>query len=350
MIAIGLAALFAMLQRAGLIGAEDVARLSGLAQERRLSAVEAVLAAGVVDEPGLVTFLQSKLVIPRVDVTLLQRLDPETVAHLPAELAWDHTMLPVSVDEANNVTIALADPTDLRAIDAAAAHTGAYLIRAVAPLSALREAIIRYYGPRPAARHFGAPLGVPIPEPEPQPEAAPARATDAAVLPLSSAALGHALPRLVMANDRDAILDILLDVLAAGFHHVIVFPHLQKQLRGRDARGPDLLRDAVTQVRIPTAGPSVFSDVIAAGVPHYGPWPRDRAIDRAFSEALGSITGDVLVLPVRLREKVPVVVFASGPQYPLERRTIADLADAVSQALERLIFRRKSSSDMPTVG
>ena len=57
----------------------------------------------------------------------------------------------------------------------------------------------------------------------------------------------------------------------------------------------------------------------------------------------------MLVLPVRLREKVPVVVFASGPQYPLERRTLADLADAVSQALERLIFRRKST-EMPSVG
>lgn len=341
MIATALAALFAMLQRAGLIGAEDVARLSGLAQERRLSAVEAVLAAGVVDEPGLVSFLQSKLVIPRVDVTLLQRLDPETVAHLPAELAWDHTMLPVSVDEANNVTIALADPTDLRAIDAAAAHTGAYLIRAVAPLSALREAIARYYGPRPPSRR------VATPRQSPQAEHAFA---DVSVQPLSTAALAQVLPRLVAANDRDEILEILLEVLAAGFHHVIVFVHLQKQLRGRDARGPDLLRDAVTQVRIPTAGPSVFADVIGAGVPHYGPWPRDRAIDRAFSEALGGIDGNVLVLPVRLREKVPVVVFASGPQFPLERRTIADLADAVSQALERLIFRRKSGTDIPTVG
>jgi hypothetical protein len=344
-----LAALFAMLQRAGLIGAEDVARLSGLARERKLSAVEAVLAAGVVDEPGLVQFLQSKLVIPRVDVTLLQRLDPETVAHLPAELAWDHTMLPVSVDEANNVTIALADPTDLRAIDAAAAHTGAYLIRAVAPLSALREAIQRYYGARPSSHErprvrpeLSSPRNVPIPDATPS--------AGGKAPPLSSAALADVLPRLVAADDRDAILDLLLGVLAAGFHHVIVFTHLQKQLRGRDARGPDLLRDAVTQVRIPTAGPSVFADVIAAGVPHYGPWPRDRAIDRAFSDALGGISGDVLVLPVRLREKVPVVVFASGPQYPLERRTIADLADAVSQALERLIFRRKSATDLPTVG
>jgi hypothetical protein len=280
---------------------------------------------------------------------VLQRLDPETVAHLPAELAWDHTMMPVSVDEANNVTIALADPTDLRAIDAAAAHTGAYLIRAVAPLSALREAIEHYYGPRPAPRHFAAPRHTPIPDQPAHAHAPDHRLANADVPPLSAAALAQVLPRLVTANDRDAILEILLEVLAAGFHHVIVFTHLQKQLRGRDARGPDLLRDAVTQVRIPTAGPSVFADVIAAGVPHYGPWPRDRAIDRAFSDALGSITGHVLVLPVRLREKVPVVVFASGPQYPLERRTIADLADAVSQALERLIFRRKSA-EIPTVG
>jgi len=331
-----------MLQRAGLIGAQDVARLSGLAQDRGWSPVETVLAAGVVDEPGLVQFLQSKLVIPRVDVTLLDRLDPDTVALLPAELAWDHTMLPVSVDDANNVTIALADPTDLRAIDAAAQHTGAYLIRAVAPLSALRDAIRRHHGPRPTARHA---------TPTPRTTEIPTAPIDGSpTTPLSPTALASVLPRLLMANDRDEILQVLLEFLAAGFHHVIVFVHLQRQLRGRDARGPDLLRDAVTQVRIPTAGPSVFADVIAAATPHFGPWPRERAIDRAFSDALGGIEGDVLVLPVRLREKVPVVVFASGPQHPLARQSVEDLADATSQALERLIFRRKSGTDLPTTG
>jgi len=123
---------------------------------------------------------------------------------------------------------------------------------------------------------------------------------------------------------------------------VIVFLHLQQQLRGRDARGPDLLRDAVMQVRIPTGPPSVFSIAIADGSPFHGPWPRERAIDAAFADALGGIDGEAIVLPIRLRDKTPVVVFAAGPRAGYDPATLDALQDAVSTALEQLIFRRKS--------
>ena len=65
--------------------------------------------------------------------------------------------------------------------------------------------------------------------------------TDSSKIPLSKAAFGHVLPRLVAAPDRDAILEALLDFLSHGFSRVIVFVHLHGMLRGKDARGPDLL-------------------------------------------------------------------------------------------------------------
>ena len=169
------------------------------------------------------------------------------------------------------------------------------------------------------------------------------------ITPLSSAAFAQVLPRLVAANDRDEIMTVLLDFLGEGFERVILFIHLRNQLKGRDARGPDMLVDAVTQVRIPTTGPSVFADVILQGQVSYGVWPTERTIDRAFSEALGNIEGHVLVLPVRLRDKVPVLVFASGPQYPIDRASLVQLTAAVQGALERLIFRKKTSGTVPTV-
>lgn len=137
-------------------------------------------------------------------------------------------------------------------------------------------------------------------------------------------------------------MEVLLDFLGEGFSRVILFIHLRDELKGRDARGKDVVREAVTQVRIPTLGPSVFSDVIRTAEVSFGPWPTDRAIDRAFDRAMGGIKGDVLVLPVRVRDKVPVLVFASDASHPVEPRSLDKLVSGVQAALERLIFRRKS--------
>lgn len=329
--------MLATLRRAGLLGDAAVQQAAAHAAERQVSVVDAVLRLSLVAEDELVRFLQSKLMIPRVDRELLGRLDMETVSQLPTELAWDYAMLPVSLDDANNLTLAMADPTDLRAVQAAAAHTGAYLIRAVAPATALREAIIRYHGARPQRRATVVPT-------TPPPAAAPAFVVEAdeSAAPMSPAALAQFMPRLRAALDRDAILDLVLGFLGSGFRHVIIFMHLQGQLRGRDARGPDLLRDAVTQVRIPTGPPSVFSDTIADGAPFHGPWPRERAIDRAFADALGGIEGEAVVLAVRLRDKTPVVMFAAAPRGPYDPAALDTLQEGVSTALEQLIFRRKS--------
>ncbi|HWB77328.1 MAG TPA: hypothetical protein VG755_20315 [Nannocystaceae bacterium] len=330
-----MSALLATLRRAGLLDDAAVQQATAYAAERQVSPVDALVKLSLLGEDDLVRFLQSKLMIPRVDRELLSRLDIDTVSHLPAELAWDYAILPVSLDDANNLTLAMADPTDLRAVQAAAGHSGAYLIRAVAPASALREAILRYHGARPPRRPTAVTSTPPV---------APTLVVEAddEAAPMSPGALTQFLPRLRAAVDRDAILDLLVAFLGTGFRHVIVFLHLQGQLRGRDARGPDLLRDAVMQVRIPTGPPSVFADTIADGAPFHGVWPRERAIDRAFADALGGIEGEAVVIPVRLRDKTPVVVFAAGPRQPYDAPALDTLQDAVSTALEQLIFRRKS--------
>jgi hypothetical protein len=437
-----------MLQRAGLLPEEIAARIREFAHANKVPLVEVIVDRGVLTEDELVKFLQSKLMIPEVEADLLDELERETLRHLPAELAWYHEVLPVSVDDVGNLTLAMADPTDLRAVDAVAGHTGAYLVRAVAPLTALRRALERYYGARPddlRSRIFGDPgsssVGealpstkptqeVPIqapeasPEPEPRYEAppteeppieeppieeppveehathaeaeaeseadrhqdgritsisteAPARApdpqlpiappvrtsvstvsretlraatSDEVVPPLSPIAFARVLPRVVEAADRDEITQVLLDFLAEGFSRVIMFVHLQQQLRGRDARGDDLLLEAVTQVRIPTTGPSLFRDVIERGTPHFGPWRTDTKINTAFDLAMGSIKGNVLLLPVKLRERVPILVYASNTPHPVDPRSLHELVDGISGALERLIFRRKSMDNIPKQG
>ncbi|MCA9709589.1 MAG: hypothetical protein KDK70_27370, partial [Myxococcales bacterium] len=206
-----------------------------------------------------------------------------------------------------------------------------------------------------------APLSPAPPSPAPPPPAPPSpppvstlprdalpTAIDDGSPPLSPTAFARVLPRLVAAADRDEITRVLLDFLAEGFARVIMFVHLHQQLRGRDARGDDLLPEAVSQVRIPTAGPSLFRDVIERGAPHFGPWPTTSKINQAFDQAMGGIRGNVLVLPVRLRDRVPLLVYASGTPHPVDPRSLHELVDGVSGALERLLYRRKSQ-DVPKV-
>lgn len=336
---VALGALLATLTRAGLIAPEGAEAVAREAKEQRTSEVDALLKLGLCDEQRLVSFFQSRMMIPHVTPEMLGRLDADTVGQIPADLAWEHSMLAVSIDDANNLTLAMADPTDVRAVTVAANHTGAYLIRAVAPAGPLREAIYRYLGPRPPTRRAPA-------TPRETPAAVEGDTPTGPPLPLSPSAYAELLPKLVRAADRDDILDAVMDFLAAGFVHVIVFLHLQQQLRGRDARGPELLRDAVSQVRIPTTPPSAFADAIRSRTPYLGPWPTERAIDLAFAQAMGGIDGDALILPISLAGKVPVVIFAANAEADLDPGTLAALMHGTGAALERMIYRRKTR-DLP---
>jgi hypothetical protein len=319
--------------RAGILAEEARVRVQTQAREHGVSEVEVMLDQGVVTEEALADFMASKLLIPRVSHEVLGRVDATTLAHVPAELAWMYDVLPISVDDVGNLTLAMADPTGLPAVEAVAAHTGAYLIRAVAPLGPLRAALQRCYGPPPPLYR-----GPPTPRTMPAVDELPPPGA-----PLSAEAFRHALPRLSVADDRDAIMERLLDFLGAGFSHVILFIHLRDQIRGRDARGDDLLLEAVTRVRIPTTGPSRFRTAIETGAPHVGPWGTAEGIDAAFARALGGIGGDALVLPIRLRDKVPLVVFACGAKVAFDVATMRNLSETISQALERLIYRRKNT-------
>lgn len=613
--------------RAGLLSDEQLAAVQATSAERKLSFVEALLAHGFADEDSVVGFLHSKLMIPKVGASILEGVDRSALDRVPGDLAARHAVLPISSDETGNLTLAMVDPTDMKAVDAISAHTGAYLVRAVAPLRVIRSSIHRHYGieapplpelapraakpsgpapaavippapvpsassprsgpavvavpsvpappvvpeidaptvpgaaapaasgasrptsgirpaaviqpsavlmpgaPRPAAvlmpnafapspygiqpvappvvappvappvveppvpsaspsapvpaasssgpvpaasssprpdsqpfvsasgapavspppGHVAAPTprapSAPVPvarpasgvvaqavtspgsgpiaapsvslappgvevaslEPTPPVYAGGAMATlranepdvarvdapaeddasetltagsrspdvvdiplddletnergttlvpgeDAAkaagwnppsftaaneIVPLSPEAFHRLLPRFATVKTRDEVTDLLLDFLAEGFSRVIMFVHIKGEIRGRDARGEDLLVEAVRQIRIPAGGPSVFSGVIERRAPYFGPMRTDTPIDAAFFSALGGVEGVILVLPVLLRDKVPLIVFASGSSNPVDPRSLHDLTHEVAAALERIIVLEK---------
>jgi hypothetical protein len=162
------------------------------------------------------------------------------------------------------------------------------------------------------------------------------------IIPLSPEAFHRLLPRFALVKTRDEVTDLLLDFLAEGFSRVIMFTHIKGEIRGRDARGEDLMVEAVRQIRIPATGPSLFSGVIERRQPYFGAMRTDTAIDAAFYGALGGVDGMVLCLPVLMRDKVPLLVFASGSHNPVDPRSLQELTTEVSTALERLIVLEKA--------
>ncbi len=444
-----------MMLRAGLLSESQVTAANEHAASQSISHVDALLELGLADEDTLVAFLASKLMIPRVRSAVLERVASPTIDRLPPLLAWEFKCVPVSFDELGNLTVAMTDPTDPRAIAAIAEQTGAYLVRAVGSASDLRRALERHYGPedrvrqRAAAaahseadrptelglepvRHQQPPPGVRTPAPQAPPvapspaAAAPYMAAPAAPyvdaqaqaevgripeddddvpirshgaarevisgpheadaprgpsaevqagpppaavvetqgpagargprrprahtpwnpplqgfnsdpIPLSPEAFTQVVPKLEAAGDRDAVTTVLLDFLGAGFSRVILFVHSHNELRGLDARGKDLLVEAVRQVRIPSSGKSMFSDVLERGTPYFGPMQTASKIDQAFSQALGGIKGNVLLLPVTLGKKVPLLLWAHGTNHAVDPHSITELSTAVSTAIQRII-------------
>lgn len=186
----------------------------------------------------------------------------------------------------------------------------------------------------------------PTPEAEPRPTTAtwhpPSFGAVNETIPLSPEAFHRLLPRFATVKSRDEITDLLLDFLAEGFSRVIMFVHVKGEIRGRDARGEDLLVEAVRQIRIPAGGPSVFSSVIDRRSPYFGPMRTDTPIDAAFYSALGGVEGVILVLPVIVRDKVPLLVFASGSSNPVDPGSLLELTNEVAAALERIIVVEKT--------
>src|SRR5207302_9463275 len=68
------------------------------------------------------------------------------IAALPADMAIELRAVPVSLDNENNLTVAMSDPSDRHAVDEIAFFTGTYVVRAVATQMQIAWCLAHYYG------------------------------------------------------------------------------------------------------------------------------------------------------------------------------------------------------------
>src|SRR5215470_3846932 len=136
----------ALLVRTGLVSSNAlddarsrVANLGGTVGEQ-------LVWQGAIADDELTDFYRSRLLVPQVNPNTLARLPAKVVAAIPSDMAIELRAIPVALDNDNNLTVAMGDPSDRHAVDEIAFFTGAYVVRAVATQMQIAWCLAHYYG------------------------------------------------------------------------------------------------------------------------------------------------------------------------------------------------------------
>src|SRR5687767_3946258 len=107
---------------------------------------EQLVAANVITDDALTDFYRSRLLVPQVNPNTLARLPKKVVSTIPSDMAIELRAIPVSLDNDNNLTVAMSDPSDSHAVDEISFFTGTYVVRAVATQMQIAWCLAHYYG------------------------------------------------------------------------------------------------------------------------------------------------------------------------------------------------------------
>jgi hypothetical protein len=162
----------ALLVRSGLVTASALDDARARVTEIGGTIGEQLVASGILTDEVLTDFYKTRLLVPQVNPNTLARLQVKVVGLIPNDMAIELRVVPVSIDDENNLTVAMSDPSDRHAVDEIAFFTGAYVVRAVATQMQIAWCLAHYYG---HVTNLGQRLLRPEGEPAPQPVARPQR-------------------------------------------------------------------------------------------------------------------------------------------------------------------------------
>ena len=138
-----------LLVNEGLITQENLQR--ALAEQKgsneKLGSI--LVRLGLIQEDQLIGFLSRQYGIPSITLSQLD-IDPEVVKLVPAQIARKYEVLPVK-RTGNALTLAMADPTNVFALDDVAFMTNLQVLPVVASQGAIRQTIERLYEPQASA-------------------------------------------------------------------------------------------------------------------------------------------------------------------------------------------------------
>jgi len=133
-----------LLLEANLITAQELA--DAVAQQRRTGELlgATLLRMGLVTEEVLTRQLQRQLGLPLVDLNEVTA-DEQALGLVREDLARKYVALPIEVEGRSSLTIAMADPLNVAALEDLRFHSGMFIRPVLAYPSAIAEGIDRYY-------------------------------------------------------------------------------------------------------------------------------------------------------------------------------------------------------------
>jgi hypothetical protein len=333
---------------------------------------EVLIGAELIDEERLCDFFRDRLMVPRVGVAELSRVNRRVTGVLPSDMAGEFRVVPMEIERDGTLVLAMADPSDTHAIDEIHFFTGKPVVRVVAPVTAIAWALHHFYGVTTPLTGRGAqnrkpqaqvvslsddgfeedtPLPTPVPFDETtgripllRPSSAAAQGTiERTSSPEAEAALLDATEKLLHANDRDTVAQILVGYLRRLCRRAAFFVVRRGELQGFFGGGLGIkllpLRDATLSLE----GPSTFRDIVATRLPYRGPVAdapsRDFLID-----GLGWAPTDMLAVPVSVRERVVGILYGDDRLHSLPDAHLAHVARCADGALERAVVTKKAPS------
>jgi hypothetical protein len=370
----------ARLVRAGLVTRELLAAANAQSEHEGTGLAEALVACGLSDD-ALVRYMLADGHGPLLDAPVLAGAERSFARRVGRAMADAFLALPVGTTP-EGVVVAMADPSDERALRELRHRLESPVVAKVARVRDLRSAIDDALrdGPAPAARTpartrklrgatpipFSLPdkaledqswdalvASPPAPPPrvstpsrKPHPAPAEKRARFGPKPPIRSAAVAPGDLGLFLAGLRGAVSrdDALRTACEAALTvgGTAVFLGVRKGLLvGWDGLGPGISRDALRNLWIPVTTPSVLKRVIDSGAPHWGPHGAAPA-DQLFRAATGCRGSKLAVHAVFAGDKAMGLLCVDDPRYAESgQERLAVLTHALGEALKRLILARK---------
>ncbi len=174
-----------------------------------VSFIVAALDSGLIDDRELAAAVSRQLGLPYVDVTDVE-IEAGLLKKFPPEIARQHTILPLQ-RRGNRLALAMVDPGDMVAIDAARFATDYDVQPVVASRDQMLTAIERFYGLEPPKKKKAKPK--PAPEREEPVEEAPEPPKTTVAAPTST--------------DEAPIVNFVNDLIADALDHKASDIHLE---------------------------------------------------------------------------------------------------------------------------
>jgi MshEN domain len=348
--------LLEMLSEAGLITREqfDEALLNRVVYGGKIGT--SLIELDLIEEETLARFLSRKLAVPYVHPDQLTDIPKDVIKLVPKGLALKYKVVPLKFDK-KRLSLAMADPSDLRAIDEIAFITDFIVKPLIAPELRLIQALHSYYGYALNERyqHILEKMS------DWQVSAAEAKeaqrvheelidesSLDEAVLvedaePVDSHSLASISEALASAAAREEIGDILLGYLGQLFDRAALFVVRGHAVFGwRAIKGMKELKN-FSQFSLSLEASSVIKTVVEGRSPYLG-GISNRGADAELIQGLGGEPPTTtLLLPLQLAGRVVNVIYVDGGEKHLGERMseLNRLIRKTTLAFEILIRREK---------